>query len=99
MLEHCPYGSLYMKFASSSDCPKREYFLALLYLIVGDAVRTRYQIRSREDVERLLAQAEQSFSSHWLRLWVKRSRELIASPESFQYDDWCAGALARDNER
>jgi len=29
-----------MKLASAKDCPKKEYFLALLYLIVGDAVRT-----------------------------------------------------------
>ena len=98
-LEHCPYESLYMKFASSNDCPKREYFLALLYLIVGDAVRTEYQARSRDDVERLLTEAEMSFQSYWLSLWVKRSRELIASPETFRYDDWCAGVLASDHER
>jgi hypothetical protein len=99
VLEHCPYESLYMEFASSSACPKQGYFLAILYLIVGDAVRTRYQTRSREEVETLLARAEQSFSSGWLQLWVKRSRELMANPESFQYEDWCAGALARDYER
>lgn len=98
-LEHCPYESLYMKFASSSECPKREYFLSLLYLIVGDAVRTRYQARSQDDVERLLSDAERSFPSDWLRLWVKRSRDLIARPETFQYDEWCAGVLARDHER
>lgn len=99
VLEHCPYESLYMKLASSADCPKREYFLALLYLIVGDAVRSGYQTRSRDDLERLLSEAAMSFQSHWLRLWVKRARELIASPATFQYADWCAGALAGDYER
>lgn len=98
ILEHCPYELLYLKFASSNDCPEQEYFLALLYLIVGYAVRTRYQARSRDDVEKLIALAERSFSSYCLRLWVRRSRELIASPESFRFDDWCAGVLARDYE-
>jgi hypothetical protein len=96
ILSHCPYESLYMEFASSNDCPKQEYVLAVLYLIVGDAVRTRYRTRSREDVERLLAEAEERFPSHWLHLWTKRARELIAGHQAFSYDDWCAGALARD---
>lgn len=88
-----------MKFAASSQCPKREYFLSLLYLIVGDAVRTRYQARSRDAVERLLSDAERSFRSDCLRLWVRSSRDPIARPETFQYDDWCAGVLAGDHER
>lgn len=98
-LAHCPYESLYMKFASATDCPKQEYFLALLYLIVGDAVRSQYRTRSREDIEGLLAQAEQSCASHWVHLWVKRARALIAGEQPFRYDDWCAGVLARDHER
>jgi hypothetical protein len=98
-LAHIPYESLYMKFASSSDCPKQEYFLSLLYLIVGDAVRTQYQTRSREDIERLLSEADRNFPSYWIHLWLKRSRGLIAEPGKFRYDDWCFGNLARDHER
>ena len=97
VLAGCPYESLYMKFASSSDCPKQEYFLAVLYLIVGDTVRTQYQTRSREDVERLLAEAEQRFPSHCVHLWTKRARELIAGQRVFRYDDWCGGVLAREH--
>ena len=99
ILAHCPYESLYMKFASDTDCPKQEYSLALLYLIVGDAVRTQYRMRSQEDIERLLAEAEQRFPSYWVHLWVKRVRGLIAGQQPFRYDDWCAGVLARDHER
>src|SRR6266498_4073214 len=33
-----PYDDLFLEFASDVDCPKRDYFLSLLYLIVGDAV-------------------------------------------------------------
>ena len=99
ILSHSPYESLYLKFASSNDCPKQEYFLSLLYLIVGDAVRTQYRTRRREDVERLLKEAEQKFPSHWVQLWVQRARALIAGKQPFRCDDWCAGVLARDYER
>lgn len=99
ILSHCPYEPLYMKLAAASDCPQREFFLALLYLIVGDAVRTNYRTRSLPDIERLLAFAEQEFKSYWLYLWVQRSRNLLATPQTFRYDDWCAGGLARDQER
>lgn len=99
ILRDMPYESLYMKLASSEDCPKREYFLSLLYLISGDAVRTGYRTTTQEALERLLALAEANFPSYWLRLWVQRSRELIAKPETFRYDDWCGGILARTYER
>ena len=97
ILSHCPYESLYMTLASSSDCPKQEYFLSLLYLIIGDAVRTQYRTRSREDVERLLTEAEQKFSAYWVHLWTRRARALIAGQQEFRYDDWCGGVLARDH--
>lgn len=95
-LSHCPYESLYMKLATATDCPKQGYFLALLYLMVGDAVRTQYRARSREDVERLLGLAEKNSKAHSLRLWVKRSRELMANPKTFDYKDWCGGGLAKE---
>ncbi len=98
ILRDVPYESRYMKLASSEDCPKREYFLSLLYLIVGDTVRTGYRTRSREDLERLLALAETEFPSYWLRLWVQRAKELMANPETFRYDDWCGGILAQNYE-
>lgn len=98
ILSHCPYESLYMKLAATTDCPKHDYFLALLYLIVGDAVRTNYRTRSRDDIERLLSVAE-PFQSYWLHLWVGRSRDLLERPDSFRYDDWCAGGLARRYEQ
>jgi len=97
ILSKCPYEPLYMQFASSRNCPKQEYFLSLLYFIVGDAVRTNYQTRSRDDVERLLKDAEQNFPAYWVHLWMKRARALIAGQQEFRYDDWCAGALAGDN--
>lgn len=99
VLSHTPHESLYMKLASSSDCPKQEYFLSVLYLIVGDAVRTHFRTRSHEDIQRLLSVAEQDFPQYCLHLWVQRAHDLLAKPETFRYDDWCAGQLARSYER
>jgi hypothetical protein len=84
-----------MRLASAEDCAKQEYFLSLLYLIVGDAVRTEYRTRNREDIERLLAEAELRFPAHPIHIWVQRSRALIAGEQPFSYMDWCAGVLAR----
>lgn len=95
ILSHFPYETLYMRLASTKDCPKQDYFLSLLYLIVGDAVRTEYRTRSREDVERLLAEAELRFPAYPVHTWVQRSRALIAGEQPFSYEDWCAGVLAR----
>lgn len=34
---------LYLELASTDNCPQADYFLAALYLIVGDAVRTEFR--------------------------------------------------------
>lgn len=90
------YDDVYLEFASSKVCPKADYFLALLYLIVGDAVRTAFRSRSKEDLAALLDRAEHRFPAFVVRRWIQRSRYLIAHPDSFDYDGWCAGGLARE---
>lgn len=91
LLEHLPYEDLYLELAASKTCPKADYFLALLYLIVGDAVRTEYQNRSKEAVEDLLRKAERDFPAFVICTWIQRSRVLLAQPQTFDYDRWCAG--------
>ncbi len=98
LLAHERQEALYMKLASARDCPKSEYFLTLLYLIVGDEFRGNFKGRSRDDIERLLRLAEKDFPSYWLHLWVKRSRALLERPETFRYEDWCGGGFAADCE-
>jgi hypothetical protein len=97
ILSTVPYDDLFLEFASDEDCPKADYFLALLYLIVGDAVRSTYRTKKEEEVESLLLKAEKKFPKRWIYLWVQRSRDLLAHPERFSYDDWCAGVLSREN--
>jgi hypothetical protein len=94
-----PYENQFMSFASDSECPKADYFLALLYLIVGDAVRTRYRTKKKEEIEALLEKAKKQFPKHSIYLWTERSTVLLAHPDKFNYVDWCAGSLARNEEQ
>lgn len=96
ILSWIAYEDVYAELASTKTCPKADYFLALLYFIVGDAVRAEYRNRSRPDIEALISKLEQRFPAYVIRQWGNRSRELLAHPETFRYKDWCAGGLARE---
>ena len=89
-----PWDELFLQLAADPNCPKSDFFLSVLYLIVGDAVRTVYATRTRLQVEELLRSSPQHPT---LALWVDRSRDLMARPHTFQYEDWCAGGLARQD--
>lgn len=91
-LSHLPYDKLYVEFAADSGCPKQDYFLRLLYLIVGNAVRSSFAAESKGRIKSLLHLAR-SQSGQALFLFSQRSEELLAEPESFEYDDWCAGGI------
>ena len=87
---------LYIELAADDSCPSWDYFLRVLYLLVGDAVRTNFQTQSTGAIKEILAMTE-PFPRHRLHLFRKRSRELLDDPSKFNYDDWCAGMLvARD---
>ena len=83
---------LYVELAAEDDCPKWDYFLNLLYLVVGDAVRTNFQSETRCSIDELLASTmtKPKYRFHLLR---ERSAALLANPEAFSYDEWCAGLL------
>ena len=88
---------LCLSLASDSRCPKRTYFLHILYLTVGDAVRTSFLSRSRDVIERLLAAGERS-EEPAVRRWAERARGLIADPTRFNYPAWCGGDLAYERK-
>lgn len=88
---------LYVELAANDLCPARDYFLRLLYLIVGDAVRTSFQTESVETIQDLLAMTER-FPRHRLHVFRNRAQDLLEAPETFDYNDWCAGMLvSRDS--
>jgi hypothetical protein len=74
-------------------CPT--FFLACLYTLGGDAIRTAYKALSSAELRTLLTEAEGT-RHPWLTVWCRRVEMLMTAPESFNYADWCGGGLARN---
>ena len=79
--------------ASDEACPNRMRMLGVLYLIVGDAVRSNFRSRTRPIVEGFIDRGDQ-YPHSSIELWQRRSRALLRDPSSFDYEAWCAGGLA-----
>ncbi|MDX6548184.1 MAG: hypothetical protein QOG33_1734 [Gaiellales bacterium] len=75
-------------------CPEQEFFLTCLYLLVGDAVWSRYKTSTAEEINSLLLRAR-GIPNEWIETWIERSAQLIENPSTFEYEDWCHGGLAR----
>lgn len=88
------HDASYIEFASDPACPSRDYFLAVLYLMVGDAVRTGFHNESEDGVRAFIARADGT-TSESVRPWQARSRQLLREPATFDYADWCGGGLAQ----
>jgi len=84
----------YIRLACDKNCPKREFFLHMLYLMVGDPVRSNYRSVSKEAVLAFIQQGRYT-SDQDVQLWRERSLELLKKPDTFNYHDWCGGGLAR----
>ena len=88
------YQAEYIHLACDKNCPKRDFFLHMLYLLVGDQVRCNYRSVSKEAVLEFIEQGRYT-SNQDVQLWRERSIELIKNPDTFNYHDWCGGGLAR----
>jgi hypothetical protein len=68
----------------------RDFFLSCLYLVVGDAVRSRFNTCSPADVESALEHATATAARDpAIRRWIEESRRALASPDDFDYEAWC----------
>jgi hypothetical protein len=83
-----------LRLAADPACPNRTFFRGVLYLFVGDAVRTKWRAFDRTMIAALLDEGDRCVDAS-IQRWVARSRELIEHPDRFEYEDWCAGGLAR----
>ncbi len=92
-LSWCGHERAFLEIAADDDCPGRLYILNVLYLMVGDAVRTGYRGTPRPVVEGFVERGTQ-YAHPDIQLWQERSRNLMANPDSFDYDLWCAGGMA-----
>lgn len=80
--------------ASDDACPNRLRMLSILYLIVGDAVRSAFRSRPRPIIEGLIDRGDH-YPHPSIKLWQTRSRALLRNPSTFDYEAWCSGRLAR----
>ena len=92
MLANLREFDLYAELAADDSCPNREYFLRVLYLIVGDAVRTNFRTESAESINEIL-EITVRFPNYCFHLLRQRALALLSAPSTFEYDDWCAGRL------
>lgn len=89
------HGDTMAELAADESCPKRRFFLACLYIFVGDAVRSKYMAHTKEFTEALVRKYEQS-DSNALKTWAARSRSLMARPHEFDYDKWCGWGFVNE---
>ncbi len=87
-LNWAAYVPVYMDFVADPACPNCEYFLHILYFMVGYAVRNKFQSTPQPIVEGWL-DTQQKFSCSELETWAERSRQVLEDPESFDYEYWC----------
>lgn len=80
--------------AADESCPNRLRMLGVLYMFVGDAVRSGFRSRARPIVEGFIGRGDQ-YSHPSIKLWQSRSRALLRDPSTFEYEAWCSGGLAR----
>ena len=88
---------VYLELASDESCPKRRYFLGVLYLMVGDAVHSGFRNRPRPIIEGLIEKGD-DYPHPDIKRWQERSRQLLKHPELFDYKRWCAGGFANEGE-
>ena len=83
-----------------STSPQREFFISCLYLVVGDAVRSNFNTTELPDLELALEHGDEvAPSDPAIARWLSDSRRLLAHPDTFDYDAWCDGGLARQAVR
>src|SRR5690606_17989725 len=85
----------YVELAADIACPKRTFFVEVLYLMVGDPVRCGFRNVARPIVESLIEMGD-AVDHPDIRRWQERSRRLLEHPGEFDYEQWCAGGLARE---
>ena len=71
-------------------CKKTSFFLSALYVFTGDTIRSgrRGDSEKIEKLSQLLKEIEGTAKSEKLKLWIKRSQDIIKHPEQYTYKYW-----------
>ena len=94
-IEWTAHERVLFELASDEACPARRFMLKVLYLIVGDAVRSNFHSENRPFIEGFIRRGTE-YPHPDITRWQARSHELLRRPELFDYDQWCAGGLAQE---
>jgi hypothetical protein len=86
----------YFEFAADQSCPNQAFFLHVLYLMVGDSVRSGFQSTPEHIVRGFIGLGENHIN-RGVSLWHERSLRLLRNPAEFEYGAWCGGGLARND--
>jgi len=89
------HEAVYLDLAADSACPHRRYFLHVLYLKVGDDVRSGYASTPEAAVRAFVGQGASSTNPD-VRAWAERSRALMADPSLFDFASWCERGFAAE---
>jgi hypothetical protein len=87
------FEDLFLELAADRRCPSKDFFLSMLYLMVGDYVRRGVDHQVQFNLKDFIGKAD-GLDSDALRTWQRRSLDLLRHPEKFDYEEWCAGRLA-----
>jgi len=92
------HSELCIELAGDEACPKWDYFMSILYLMVGNTFRSKNASNSKRYAEQIIKSVSHLQNSRF-RLLCERYRKLCDLPSSFSYDDWCAGGwVAKDKK-
>jgi len=90
------YPDLILKLATEDNCPTQNYFIHILYVIIGDFVRSN---RHRSEEIDVLFNKAKNYDHQNIKIWIERSRYIMKYPKKFKYGDWFSGNLSKNISR
>ncbi len=79
--------------ASDLGCPNRKFFLSCLYLLIGDAVRSKGATWSLREASVWLPR-DRFAARDDIAVFLQRAKQVIVNPKEFDYNKWCWGGHA-----
>ncbi len=87
----------YLKYASDVNCPQEQFFLDLLYYWVWRNIKHELVTSNLEHYEQLFKSAER-INTPYVRIWLARSKALIANDQAFTEAQWYLARRPYDPE-
>ena len=82
-----------LELASDPRCPSREFMVFILYFVVGHAVHDDFKSVTQAVIAGFVYRGT-DYSHVDIQLWQERCWKLLDHPDTFNYQQWCAGDYA-----